>query len=596
MLDIVILMPNQTECSVVIVLLNITLHSSVIMWLVETLRHTPALAVFLTIGFGFWFGKLKIKGIALGTVTSVLIIGVLVGQLDINVGGPLKTVSFLLFLFCIGYSVGPQFFRSLRGDGLKEVMFAVVVCLLILGASICVAFLFGLNPGQAAGMMAGASTASPVVGAAEDTVNSLPGDPATIKAMAEAIPVCYAMTYVFGTLGAVWLLGYVGPAMMGGIDKVKAMTRELEKTLSPAAGNDPASFSACRPVAFRAFLADGSWMESDHTVGELESKFESSSRRLTVERIERGNGGGRVDAITPDTMIAHGDTVVLAGRREMIVGDNDWLGHEVAGVELLAFPVEDVDVTVSKNCKVKTVREFFDQKWMDGVDIKCIKRNEIPLNPLDETVVYPGDIVELVGLKKNVDCASKEIGYADPRTLATDFVFVGLGILIGGLIGALAVKIGSVSVSLGASGGALVSGLVLGWLRAKRPVYGAIPKASLWVFNNLGLNMYIAVIGIASGPSFVSSFADVGPKIFVAGLIVTLVPLFLAILIGHKLFKFHPAVTLGCCAGARKTTAGLGAVQERLGSSVPALGYTITYAVSNTLLIILGIVLVLLTA
>lgn len=566
------------------------------MWFVEVFRHTPALAVFLTIGLGFLLGKLKIKGIALGTVTSVLIIGVLVGQMDINVGGPLKSVSFLLFLFCIGYSVGPQFFRSLRGEGLKEVLFAVVVCSLILAASIGVAFWFDLNPGQAAGMMAGASTASPVVGAAEDTINSLPGDSGSIKAMVDAIPVCYAMTYVFGTLGAVWLLGYVGPALMGGLDKVKAMTRELEKTLSPAAGNDPASFNACRPVAFRAYLADGPRMTEPRSVTMLENEFEKLGRRVTVERIERSDGSGRIDVIKSNIVINPGDTIVLAGRREMIVNDNQWLGHEVPGVDLLNFPVEDVDVTVSKHWGGKTIRELFENKWMDGVDIKSVKRNEIPLNPLEETVIKPGDILELVGLKKNLDKAAKEIGYADPRTLATDFVFVGLGILLGGLLGALAIKIGNVPVSLGASGGALVSGLVLGWLRAKRPVYGAIPKASLWVFNNLGLNMYIAVIGIASGPSFVSSFAEVGPKIFIAGLIVTLIPLFLAIIIGDKLFKFHPAVTLGCCAGARKTTAGLGAVQERLGSSVPALGYTITYAVSNTLLIIFGIVLVLLVS
>ena len=567
------------------------------MWFVEALHHTPALAVFLTIGLGFWLGKLKFKGIALGTVTAVLIVGVLVGQLDINVGGPLKSVSFLLFLFCIGYSVGPQFFRSLRGEGLKEVLFAVVVCVLILGAALGAAALFGLNPGQAAGMMAGASTASPVVGAAEDTVNSLPGSADEIKAMVDAIPVCYAMTYVFGTLGAVWLLGYVGPAMMGGIDKVKAMTRELEKTLSPAdSGSDPASFNACRPVAFRAFVVDGDWMTVPRSVKEIEAKFEDSGRRLTVERIERASTAERIDLITPDTLVNPGDTVVLAGRREMIVADNSWLGHEVAGVNLLSFPVEDVDVTVSKHCAVKTVRELFDQPWMDGVDIKRIVRNDVPLNPLNPTEIQRGDVLELVGLKKNLDRAAKEIGYADPRTVATDFVFIGIGILLGGLLGALAITIGNVPVSLGASGGALVAGLILGWLRAKRPVYGAIPKASLWVFNNLGLNMYIAVIGIASGPSFISSFAEVGPKIFIAGLIVTLVPLFLAIIIGHKLFKFHPAVTLGCCAGARKTTAGLGAVQERLGSSVPALGYTITYAVSNTLLIIFGIILVLLTA
>ena len=567
------------------------------MWLIEALRHTPALAVFLTIGIGFWLGKLKFKGIALGTVTAVLIVGVLVGQLDINVGGPLKSVSFLLFLFCIGYSVGPQFFKSLKGDGLKEVIFALVVCVLILGTAVGVSFWFGLNPGQAAGMMAGASTASPVVGAAEDTINSLSGDPDKIKDMAAAIPVCYAMTYVFGTLGAVWLLGYIGPAMMGGLDKVKAMTRELEKTLSPVdAGSDPASFNACRPIAFRAFEAVGHWMDTPRKVSELEREFESQGKRITAERIKRAGNGEIIDNITPDNEIYKGDIVALAGRREMIVGQHDWFGYETAGVDILSFPVEDVDVTVMKKFQEITVHELMEKQFMDGVDIKKITRNDVALNPLGGTTVKPGDVVELVGSKKYLNRAAKEIGYADPRTLSTDFVFIGIGILLGGLLGALAIKIGAVSVSLGASGGALVAGLIMGWLRSKRPVYGAIPKASLWVFNNLGLNMYIAVIGIASGPSFISAFSEVGPKIFVAGLIVTLVPLFFAILIGHKLFKFHPAVTLGCCAGARKTTAGLGAVQERLGSSVPALGYTITYAVSNTVLIIFGIVLVLLTA
>ncbi|MDE7467025.1 MAG: aspartate-alanine antiporter [Muribaculaceae bacterium] len=566
------------------------------MWFVEVLRHTPALAVFLTIGLGFWLGKLKIKGISLGTVTSVLIVGVLVGQLDIEVGGPLKTVSFLLFLFCIGYSVGPQFFKSLKGDGLRQVLFAVIMCVMIFGAALAVSFWMGLNPGQAAGMMAGASTASPVVGAAEDTVRSLPAATDVIDNMVNAIPVCYAMTYVFGTLCAVWLLGYIGPMMMGGLEKVKAMTHELEKTLNPSTANsDPASFQAVRPIAFRAYDASGSWMTEARTVADLVAKFSGEGRRITVERIKRHADGSVISDITPDTMINPGDVVVLAARREMIVGDFAWFGSEVPGVELLNFPVEDVDVTVAKRFVPIKVHQLVEQPWMDGVDIKRIVRNDVAINPIGAEV-HPGDIVELVGIKKDLERAASHIGFADPRTLVTDFVFIGLGVLLGGLLGALAVKIGAVSVSLGASGGALVSGLVLGWLRAKRPVFGSIPKASLWVFNNLGLNMYIAVIGIASGPSFISSFEQVGPKIFVAGLIVSIVPLFLGILIGHKIFKFHPAITLGCCAGARKTTAGLGAVQERLGSSVPALGYTITYAVSNTLLIILGIALVLLTA
>ncbi len=567
------------------------------MWFFDVLRHTPSLAVFLTIGLGFWLGKLKYKGFSLGTVTSVLIVGVIVGQLNVDVGGPLKTVSFLLFLFCIGYSVGPQFFRSLKGDGLREVLFAVVVCVLILGASLGVSLWLGLNPAEAGGMMAGASTASPVVGAVEDTVRSLGLSAEETAAMVNVIPVCYAMTYVFGTIGAVWLLGYVGPALMGGLEKVKAMTHELEKTMSQGSvASDPAYIDACRQVSFRAFEVDGDWMSSPRSVEEIEKRFEDEKRRLTIERIRRKDGS--MPEVTPETVISNGDQIVLAGRREMMVSDHNdnWLGHEIPGVELLTFAVEDIEVTVSKKCGSRTISDLLAQKSMEGVEIKNITRDGIKIPPFTSVELRAGDVLEIVGLKKNVDSASKYIGFPDKPTLATDFVFVGLGILLGGLLGAIAFKIGNVSVSLGSSGGALVVGLIMGWLRSKHPTYGAIPKASLWVFNNLGLNMYIAVIGIASGPSFISSFKEVGPIIFIAGLIVTLVPLFLAILIGHKIFKFHPAITLGCCAGARKTTAGLGAIQERLGSSVPALGYTITYAVSNTLLILFGIVLVLLLA
>ncbi len=565
------------------------------MWLVNWFREAPALAVFLTIGLGFLLGRIKYKGFSLGTVTSVLIVGVLVGQMDVNVGGPLKTVSFMLFLFCIGYSVGPQFFRSLKGDGLKEVGFAVVMCILILGASWAVAVWMGLDPGQAAGMMAGASTASPVVGAAEDTISNLGASADSTKAMLDAIPVCYAMTYVFGTIGAVWLIGYVGPAMMGGLDKVKKLTRRYEEEHSSSAISDnPAFFNAARPVAFRAFVVDGPGVTEPVTAGEILRHFSGEGRRLQVERLKRTDGS--VVAADESVTVNPGDTIVLSGRREFIVGDMSWLGHEVADVELLTFPVEDVPVTVSRHTKPMRIADMMAQDWMHGVDLKTLRRDDklVPQGP--DVMVKPGDILELVGHKKDISRAADKLGYADVPSLATDFVFVGLGVLLGGLLGMIAFKFGSVSVSLGTSGGALISGLLLGWLRSRRPVYGAIPKASLWVFNNLGLNMYIAVIGIASGPSFVSSFEAVGPKIFLAGLIVTVVPLFIGLILAYKVFKFHPAIALGCCAGARKTTAGLGAIQERLGSTVPAIGYTITYAVSNTLLIIFGIVLVMLIA
>ena len=147
---------------------------------------------------------------------------------------------------------------------------------------------------------------------------------------------------------------------------------------------------------------------------------------------------------------------------------------------------------------------------------------------------------------------------------------------------------------LGAGAGALIGGLFFGWLRSKHPTFGRIPEPALWILDNVGLNMFIAVVGIAAGPSFVQGFKEVGLSLFIVGALATSIPLIVGILMGKYLFKFHPALILGCTAGARTTTAALGAIQEAVESETPALGYTVTYAVGNTLLIIWGVVIVLL--
>ncbi|MEE0979671.1 MAG: aspartate-alanine antiporter, partial [Muribaculaceae bacterium] len=178
-------------------------------------------------------------------------------------------------------------------------------------------------------------------------------------------------------------------------------------------------------------------------------------------------------------------------------------------------------------------------------------------------------------------------------THSSDLMFVGIAIAIGGIVGALTFMVGSIPLSFGTSGGALVAGLVFGWLRSRKPVFGNIPRPALWIMNNLGLNVFIACIGLESAQSFVSGLVSVGPMLFVVGVVATSLPLLFGLWLGHKVFKFNPAITLGCCAGTRTCTASLGAVQDSLGSSLPAMGYTVTYAVANILLVIWGLVAVL---
>ena len=231
---------------------------------------------------------------------------------------------------------------------------------------------------------------------------------------------------------------------------------------------------------------------------------------------------------------------------------------------------------------------------MHGIRIKEIKRSGTPIPIYPGTKIYKGDTMELVGLEREIKEAAPSLGYIDRPTNKTDLIFVGLGVLIGGIVGALTIHAGGVPISLSTSGGALLAGLFFGWLRTKHPTFGRVPEPAVWLLNNLGLNMFIAVIGITSGPTFMTGIKEVGFMLFLAGVAATTIPLLLGLWMGDKIFKFHPAINLGCCAGARTTTAALGAIQESIDSTLPAMGYTVTYAVGNTLLILGSVALVLL--
>ena len=562
-------------------------------WIVNLLREYPELAIFLTVAAGFWIGKFKIGMFSLGTVTSVLLVGVLVGQLNIQVGGPVKSVFFLLFLFAIGYKVGPQFFRGLKKDGLPQMGFAALMCVFCLIVPWLLAKIMGYNIGEAAGLLAGSQTISAVIGVAGDTINSLNMSEADKTANINIIPVAYAVTYIFGTAGSAWVLASIGPRLLGGLDKVKAACKELEAKMGNNEADEPGFIHADRPVVFRAYKIENDWFGDGKTVQELEDYFQQNDKRLFVERMRQGSL--IINDVKPTQIIRKGNEVVLSGRREYAIEEEEWIGEEAFDPQLLNVPAEVLPVMVAKKEFVgKPLSNLRAQKFMHGVSVRRIKRAGIDIPVFAKTIIDSGDTVELVGLKKEVDAAATQIGYPDRATNATDMIFVGLGILLGGIFGALAIHIGGVPISFSTSGGALIAGLVFGWFHSKRPTWGAIPEPSLWVLNNVGLNMFIAVVGIAAGPSFVAGFKEVGWSLFIVGAIATTLPLIIGLLLAKYLFKFHPALVLGCTAGARTTTAALGAVQDAVESETPALGYTVTYAVGNTLLIIWGVVIVLL--
>ena len=552
-------------------------------WFVETFRTYPSIPIFLTIGLGFLIGKLKYKTFSLGTVTSVLLVGVLVGQMNIPIGAPLKSLFFLLFLFAIGYKCGPQFASALKGQGIKQVIFACVVCVLCLAVTWGCAKIMNYNAAIATGLFSGAQTISAVIGIGTDTIGTLDMSPEQKKAWIDLIPVCYAVTYVFGTIGSAWILGNLGPAMLGGLKKVRQQTKELEEQLNHSdTSDDPAFINGNRPIAFRAYKVSADHFSTPQTVTQIEDHFKNLGKRLFVERVR--NEDGTIAEVSPDLTVRLGDEIVLSGRHEFIIQDESWIGPEIDDAKLLSFPVEKTKVMVMKKTAGMTVDQLRAKPFMYGVMIQSITRQggiDIPV--LAQTKLMQGDMLTIEGLPQEVRLAAPAIGNEEHPTTVTDMVFVSLAIVIGAIVGALTLKIGKVPVSLSTSGGALIAGLFFGWLRTKRPSVGIIPDSSLWLMNNLGLNMFIAVIGIQSGPTFISGIKEVGVMLFVMGIVATSLPLLVSIFLGAKVFKFHPAMNLG----------SLGAITSALNSSLPAMGYTVTYAIGNTLLILMGVAMVL---
>ena len=558
-------------------------------WFANTLRSYPEIAIFISLALGYYFGSFTYKGLGLGAVTATLIAAVIIGQLEIKITGPLKPFFFLMFLFAIGYGVGPQFVRGIAKDGVPQAIFAAVVCVFCLIAPFAAAKMAGYDIGSAVGLYAGSQTISASMGLATDAVNRLEVSPEQAKKLLDGMPVAYAVTYIFGTVGSAVILALLGPAMLG-IDLEAACKRYEEKHGGAKQTGGPGT--AWHQFAMRAFRV----RQDGPVVGKTAQAAEAllPDQRVFIQRIRRGD---QIIDTTPETVIQAGDIVSIAGRREVLVKLAGAGAEEVDDRELLAVPVEGVDVLLtSKELDGKTLAELAASPAARGVFLRKITRGatatDIPI--LADTQLNRGDILTLVGHTRDINAATNYIGVPDRVTDVADVAFIGAAIAIGALIGAVVYKVGSVPLTLSTSGGALIAGLFFGWLRSMRPTFGRIPSPTVWFMNSVGLNVFIAIVGISSGPGFVSGLQQLGFGLFLWGIFATTVPLILAMYVGKYIFRFDDAIVLGACSGARTTTASLGMVCDRAKSQIPGLGYTVTYAVGNTLLTIWGMVLVML--
>jgi len=558
-------------------------------WFVATLRQYPEIAIFLALGLGYYFGGFTFKGIGLGSVTATLLAAVIIGQIGITISTPLKATVFLMFLFAVGYGVGPQFVRGVAKDGLPQALFSVVQCIFCLAVPVAIAKFIGYDLGYAAGLFAGSQTISASMGLATDAINRLGLPAEQAKANLDSMPIAYAVSYIFGTVGSAIVIALVGPVLLR-INLVQAC-KEYEAREGGTKELGGAG-SAWHRWVVRAFRVQPGGKAVGLRAAEAESLVPDA--RVFVLRLRRG---GTIQEATADTVLKADDVVAVAGAREVLLRLIGEGAKEVDDPELLNVPVEGVDVYVTnKEIDGRTLVELAQRPSARGVFLRKITRGatatNIPILP--NTTVQRGDILTLVGRTQDTGAAAKDLGVADRPTDVADVAFIGGAITLGALVGAVVWKVAGIPLTLSTAGGALIAGIVFGWLRSTRPFFGRIPSSTVWFMNSVGLNIFIAVVGISAGPGFVNGLKTQGIGLFLWGAVATTIPLILGMFVGKFIFRFHDALLLGIVSGARTTTASLGLVTDAAQSQVPALGYTVTYAVGNTLLTIWGMVVIML--
>lgn len=558
-------------------------------WLQQIFTKYPELAVYLALGAGYWIGNRKFGGFSLGGATGSLMAGIIIGMFfKVPVSGMAKSVVFLLFMFGIGYSVGPKFFKAMKGEGWRFGVIGIVVPVAGLGTAYVVAKILKLDVGFAAGLLSGGLTESPAIGTASEAIHALAlADDVKTKLISH-IAVADALCYVFGAFGVIWFCGTLGPKLLGINLRAEAEKVEAEYgVVRTKVGVAP----AWQPFEVRAYQLDASARVAGQTVAAAERL--EPGMRLFVQRIRRGQ---ELVEPTPETVLQAGDVLAVSGRREVLVGVLGEKAVEVDDRELLSIPVASYDVFVSRPDFVgRTLEDLGRDDVVHGVFLRKVMRGgqEIPIGT--RTVVERGDVLSLVGSEAAIERVVRMTGSIIRPSDVTDFVVFGLAIFLGVLAGAaLFLPIGGTKVFLGTSVGTLLAGIVTGHLRTVRPIFGQIPDGAVSFMQSLGLSGFVAMIGLGAGPEFIPAFKEAGVGLLIGGVFVTLTPLIVGLYFGQYVLRVNPILLLGALAGAQTFTPGLAAVQEKSGSPIAVLGYTGAVPIGHVLLTTWGTVIVLL--
>ncbi|CAM3658576.1 aspartate-alanine antiporter [Bordetella sputigena] len=550
----------------------------------------PLIALFITISLGYFVGKIKIGTFVLGGIAGTLLVGVIVGQLGlINFDPALKSIFFALFIYAVGFQGGPQFFHALNRRSLNQLVSAFVMCVMGLLCVLVAAWMFGLDRGMAAGLAAGGLTQSAILGTAGDALARLGLPAAVTSTMQTNVAVGYAVCYIFGSLGPIIMVTWFLPWIMKWDIRGEAV--KLARTLSGGRLDlEAGQFDALQDIVTRVYAVS----PTGKAVGKSVMAIDTELADASIEAVWRE---GALLELNDDTIIRAGDQVAVTGRAELIGAMPGVLGGEIAppARQQLVEERREIILTNRALChrELGDIHDHASVQSRHGVFLTAVRRMGRDLPVLRKLTLQRGDELHFVGAPKDLDRVQSSIGYKINAGAVTDFIFFGIGMTLGMLIGMIQFKLLGVPVSIGSGGGCLLSGLLFGWLRNVHPRFAALPIGASTFLRDFGLAVFVGIVGITAGPQALAAIKQYGLALFFLGVGVTLIPQVITFFFSYYVLRIrNPIEALACVAGGRSANPAFAALLAKAGNATPVVSFTVTYAVANVFLTLWGPVIV----
>ena len=558
--------------------LQISQHITIIGFsdIARYLIANPVISIFICLALGYLIGKLKIKSFTIGATVGTLLVGLLISLVFKGVGtyeidGTVKTIFFSLFIFAIGYEVGPSFFASLKSSGLKIIILSLFFAVVAFVVSIVLFKAFGIGAGEAGGILAGSLTQSAILGTADSTMKGMLSG-TELKTAESQMAIAYALTYVFGTVGVVVFLKN-GAAKLIGVNLTDTVKKKIDQTNFHESSSEN---TVVGNIKARAFCIENGAEFIGKTIGSVEEQYGDD---LTITQIIRK---GKKVSLAPDVQLLEGDTVTIIGLLDAVLHFEAPGMKETDDSEALKLDVIKQEIILTNHFSLDVIKHLSE----NGIVISERKRDNNILS--EDQALKALDHLTLVGPKALIAKVVKKLGYVKDTGTETDVSFISMGLVVGLLIGAISFVVSGIPITLGSGGGALIGGLLFGYYQDKHSNYGLMPKATRWFCKSVGLNLFIAIVGLTSGASFLSALQSMGVKVLLIGVLVTILPHIASVYFGKFVLKLDAVDIIGALCGAGTCTAALNGVVEEYDSSIFAVAYTPGYAMGNILLTVLG--------